>query len=124
MLEGQMGAYDFADYIHRVPEGRAISFMCQKGNLLIGKRFYIVVVFNLLGPPKASCAHGMWRPTTKPKCVSQRHPDMEGQIIWSRTKRDISNMSCSHEVTDKNRWIYYTQPGLQLQVRFFKIKMV
>ncbi|CAD5228986.1 unnamed protein product [Bursaphelenchus okinawaensis] len=100
MLEGQMGAYDFADYIHRVPEGRAISFSCHKGNLLIG-------------PPKASCANGLWRPLMKPKCVSQRHPDMEGTIIWARKKRSITE--CPSVDSDDTREV--TIKGQQLMVK-------
>lgn len=112
MLEGSAGLYDFADYIHRVPEARSISFVCHKGNLLIG-------------PPKATCANGSWKPSLKPKCVSQRHPDMEGQIIWSRNRRhtlnnlmEPSNSSeiCPEVRATSEHEVIYTQPGQEVMV--------
>lgn len=119
MLEGQMGAYDFASYIHRVPEGRSISFACHKGNLLIG-------------PPKATCANGEWKPTTKPKCESQRHPDMEGQIIWSRNRRHtldnldegIKNDTVCPEIrANGEQKVIYTQPQKEVMVSLKKLKL-
>jgi hypothetical protein len=39
-------------------------------------KFYWPILF-------ANVQHGEWRPGLKPKCVFQRHPNIEGQILWS-----------------------------------------
>ncbi|VDN02323.1 unnamed protein product [Thelazia callipaeda] len=95
MLEGQMGAYDYAQYISEVEEGRSISFQCKKG-------------YVLLGSPKATCVNGDWMPRKKPKCVSQTHPMVEGQISWMRFRRSVP---CEPIVIDYKRKIYITKGG-------------
>ncbi|KAK6112625.1 Protein lev-9 domain protein [Brugia pahangi] len=93
MLEGQMGAYDYAQYISEVEEGRSISFQCKKG-------------FVLLGSPKATCVNGNWMPRKRPKCVSQTHPMVEGQIAWIRRRRSVE---CEPILVDYGREIVVTK---------------
>lgn len=67
-----------------------------------------------VGPPKATCANGAWKPSIKPKCVSQRHPDMEGgQIVWSRNRRHTmaEPSICPEARTTADRKVIYTHPG-------------
>uniref|UniRef100_A0A183DKG0 Sushi domain-containing protein n=1 Tax=Gongylonema pulchrum TaxID=637853 RepID=A0A183DKG0_9BILA len=96
MLEGQMGAYDYAQYISEVEEGRSISFQCKKG-------------FMLLGSPKATCVSGRWMPRKKPKCVSQTHPMVEGQIAWMRRRR--RSTECEPILVDYRRKVVVTKGG-------------
>ncbi|VDK72875.1 unnamed protein product [Litomosoides sigmodontis] len=93
MLEGQMGAYDYAQYISEVEEGRSILFQCKKG-------------FVLIGSPKATCVSGNWMPRKKRKCVSQTHPIVEGQIAWMRRRRSAE---CEPISADYRRKIVVTK---------------
>ncbi|VDK24446.1 unnamed protein product, partial [Anisakis simplex] len=95
MLEGQMGAYDFAEYITEVEEGRSIVFQCRKGNIL-------------LGSPKATCVNGIWMPRKKPRCVSQTHPMVEGQTTWFERRRR-SVQSCNVLANDSTRTVVITR---------------
>ncbi|KJH53411.1 sushi domain protein [Dictyocaulus viviparus] len=107
LLEGQMGAYEFAKYIQKVEEGRSIVFQCHKGNYLIDceirpKAISGVIQNFFAGAPKASCVNGTWMPKVRPKCVSQTHPMIEGRIMWDRRRREIEDVLKNNSLSREN----------------------
>lgn len=57
-------------------------------------------------------------PRKKPKCVSQTHPMMEGQISWMRRRRSVE---CEPILVDYSRKIVVTKGNdnpTEIMVRF------
>lgn len=70
-------------------------------------------------------------PDAKPKCVAQQHPSMDGQIIWSRSKRTAlggasgagggqTSQSCPQVEVNSRRKVVYTRPDRELVVSFYR----
>uniref|UniRef100_A0A915C8W8 Locomotion-related protein Hikaru genki n=1 Tax=Parascaris univalens TaxID=6257 RepID=A0A915C8W8_PARUN len=53
------------------------------------------------------CVNGSWMPSKKPKCVSQTHPMVEGQIAWLRRRRS----TCDIIPGDARRKVVITKGG-------------
>ncbi|XP_043209139.1 sushi, von Willebrand factor type A, EGF and pentraxin domain-containing protein 1-like isoform X2 [Amphibalanus amphitrite] len=64
LLVGNMGLYDYREYVKKVRNDRMISFKCKKGYTLSS------------GPSGATCVDGHWRPPGFPTCTLDRHPTL------------------------------------------------
>ncbi|CAL4084147.1 unnamed protein product, partial [Meganyctiphanes norvegica] len=93
LLVGNMGRYDYRNYVKKVRNNRQITYECNKG-------FYLIA-----GPPGATCVAGRWSPQPLPRCV----PDLHPRIRWVRSipenyTSEILNSSIKikETITDKD----------------------
>ncbi|ODN03359.1 Sushi, von Willebrand factor type A, EGF and pentraxin domain-containing protein 1 [Orchesella cincta] len=75
LLVGNMGLYDYRNYVTKVANNRQIMFECDKGFVLAD------------GPIGKTCIRGEWSPKIEtPKCVPSQHPNFR----WMRKRRKRS----------------------------------
>ncbi|XP_076061125.1 hig-anchoring scaffold protein isoform X2 [Oratosquilla oratoria] len=73
LLVGNMGMYDYRQYVKNVRNNRQIRYECSRGYYLVN------------GPPGSTCVAGRWSPEQKPQCIPNYHP----RIRWLR-KRSVN----------------------------------
>ncbi|MCP9263096.1 Sushi SCR CCP domain containing protein [Dirofilaria immitis] len=60
----------------------------EGGQIMLEGQMGLMIMRNIYRRWKrATCVNGNWMPRKKPKCVSQTHPIIEGQIAWMRRRR-------------------------------------
>ncbi|XP_021948742.1 sushi, von Willebrand factor type A, EGF and pentraxin domain-containing protein 1 isoform X2 [Folsomia candida] len=77
LLVGNMGLYDYRNYVTKVANNRQIMFDCEKGYVLAD------------GPPGKTCIKAEWSPKAEtPRCIASQHPNFR----WVRSVRSARSI--------------------------------